>query len=213
MDPSLLTARRAAPEDLEALEGLWQQAALPWDQLGGFLQEFLVVTGEDESVIGAIGLLIDGDDALLHSEAIHPAVDADAVRAALWRRMQIVARNQGVKSLWTQEDAPYWLASGFGTATRERIERCRASFMDPAPAISWGMFPLVDPDRVRDVLEEQFAILEASRLQSAETLEKRIRTIRLFAVVIAVGFAAAALLIFLRVVSAKPDIIRQLLGN
>lgn len=213
MDPSLLTARRAAPEDLGALQGLWQQAGLPWDQLGGFLQEFLVVSAEDESVVGSVGLLIEGDDALLHSEAIHPAVDADAVRAALWRRMQIVARNQGVKSLWTQEDAPYWLASGFGPPSHDRIAACRASFMDPDPSLAWRLFPLVDPDRVRDVLEEQFAILEASRLQSAETLQKRIRTLRLLAIVIALGFAAAALLIFLRVASAKPDIIRQILGN
>lgn len=164
-------------------------------------------------MVGSVGLLIEGDDALLHSEAIHAAVDADVVRAALWRRMQIVARNQGVKSLWTQEDAPYWLASGFGPPSHDRIAACRASFMDPDPSLSWRLFPLVDPDRVRDVLEEQFAILEASRLQSAETLQKRIRTLRLLAIVIALGFAAAALLIFLRVASAKPDIIRQILGN
>lgn len=213
MDPSLFNARRAAPEDLGALQDLWRNAGLPWDQLDGFLQEFLVVTAGDDTVLGAVGLLVEGDDALLHSEAIDPAVDPDAVRFALWRRMQIVARNQGVKSLWTQEDAPYWLASGFGTAPRDRIAACRASFMDPDPTVSWRLFPLVDPDRVRDVLEEQFAILEASRLQSAESLEKRIRTIRILAIVIAVGFAAVALLIFLRVASAKPDIIRQILGN
>jgi hypothetical protein len=78
---------------------------------------------------------------------------------------------------------------------------------------TWRLFPLVDPDRVRDVLEEQFAILEASRLQSAETLQKRIRTIRLLAIVIALGFAAITLAIFFKIASAKPDIFRQILGN
>jgi N-acetylglutamate synthase-like GNAT family acetyltransferase len=211
VDPSSFNARRANPEDLQALESLWQQAGLPWDQLGGFLQEFLVVTEGDETVVGAVGLLIEGDDALLHSEAIHPAVDADAVRAALWRRMQIVARNQGVKALWTQEDAPYWQASGFDPAPADRVESSRASFMDRTA--TWRLFPLVDPNRIRDVLDEQFAILEASRLQSAETLQKRIRTIRLLAIVIALGFAAITLAIFFKIASAKPDIFRQILGN
>ena len=116
MDPSPLNARRANEEDLTALEELWRQASLPWEQLGGFLQEFIVATDEEDHLVGAVGLLIEGDNALLHSEAIHPGVDADPVRMALWRRMQIVARNQGVTSIWTQEDAPYWQASGFDPA-------------------------------------------------------------------------------------------------
>lgn len=213
MDPSLLNARKANPGDLSALEELWQQAGLPWDQLGGFIHEFLVVTDGDDTVVGAVGLLIEGDNALMHSEAIHPAVEADAVRSSLWKRMQIVSRNQGVKSLWTQEDAPYWHASGFDPAPSDRVNACSASFIDLDPTILWRLFPLVDPDRVRDVLEEQLAILEASRLQSAETLQKRIRTFRLMAIVIALGFAAVALAIFFRVASAQPDILRKILGN
>jgi len=211
VDPSSLNARRANLEDLPALEDLWRQASLPWDQLGGFLEEFIVATDDEDHVVGAVGLLIEGEDALLHSEAIHPEVDADPVRVALWRRMQIVARNQGVTSVWTQEDAPYWQASGFDPAPAGRVESSRASFMDRTA--TWRLFPLVDPDRVRDVLEEQFAILEASRLQSAETLQKRIRTIRLLAIVIALGFAAITLAIFFKIASAKPDIFRQILGN
>ena len=211
MDPSPLNARRANEEDLTALEELWRQASLPWEQLGGFLQEFIVATDEEDHIVGAVGLLIEGDNALLHSEAIHPGVDADPVRMALWRRMQIVARNQGVTSIWTQEDAPYWQASGFDPAPAGRVESSTASVLDRTA--SWHLFPLVDPDRVRDVLEEQFAILEASRLESADALQKRIRTIRLLAFVITAGVAAVGLFFFYRVASARPDILRQILGN
>lgn len=211
MDPSPLNARRANSEDLPALEELWRQASLPWEQLGGFLQEFIVATDHDEQVVGAVGLLIEGDDALLHSEAIHPGVEADVVRVALWRRMQIVARNQGVKSVWTQEDAPYWQASGFDAAPVGRVESSQASFLDRTA--EWRLFPLVDPDRVRDILEEQFAILEASRLESADSLQKRIRTIRLMAFLITAVVAAVGLFYFYRIASARPDILRQVFGN
>ena len=68
-----IRARRATVEDLPALQALWQRADLPWDQLDRFVTEFLVVPGEEDGMLlAAIGLQVDSDQALAHSEAILP---------------------------------------------------------------------------------------------------------------------------------------------
>lgn len=211
MEPSSFSARRASPEDLPALQSLWQQVGMPWEELGQFINEFQVVTDDDNTLVGAVGLLIEGDDALLHSEAIVPEVEADAVRVSLWRRMQIVARNQGAKFLWTQEDAPYWQASGFGPAPAERMEACKATFMDRTA--EWRMFLLVDPARMQDALQEQFAILEATRLQGAEDFQRRVKLFRLFAYLLALAVLGGCALLLFTLASNNPDFFGKLFGR
>ncbi len=208
MDSSGFSARRATPEDLPALGELWLKSGLPAAELGQFVNEFQVVTDDAGSVVGAVGLLIEGDHALMHSEAIEPEADADVARAALWRRLQIVSRNQGAKWLWTQEDAPYWAASGFlpkaaGAGT--------ASFLDPTA--SWLQFQLVDPSRVQDALQEQFAILEASRLQDAEQFQRRVKLFRSIAYLLAFAVIAGCFIVLFTIASKNPDIFRRLLGR
>jgi N-acetylglutamate synthase-like GNAT family acetyltransferase len=202
------TARRATPEDLPALQDLWLRAELPAAELGQFIHEFQVVTDEAGTVVGAVGLLIEGDHALLHTEAIDPAVEADAVRATLWRRLQIVARNQGAKWLWTQEDAPYWPASGFSPAA---AEAGKASFLDPTA--NWLCFQLVDPGRVQDALQEQFAILEASRLHEAEQFQQRVKLFRTVAYLLAFVVIAGCFILLFTIASKNPDVLRRLLGR
>lgn len=211
MEASPFQARRASVDDLPSLQALWQELGMPWEQLGQFISEFQVVTDENEQLAGAIGLLIEGDDALLHSEAIRNDVEADAVRASMWRRMQIVARNQGAKFLWTQEDAPYWRDSGFGPAPAERLQISKASFLDQSA--DWRMFLLVDPARIQDALQEQFAILEATRLQNTETFERKVKLFRTFAYLLALAVIGGCFALLFVLASNNPDFFRRLLGR
>ena len=105
--------RRATPQDLAALQTLWEQAGLPAAGLSEFAGEFQVYEAPEGGFLAAIGLLVEGQHAVLHSEAIVAGADADELRLALWTRIQIIARNQGLKWVWTQEDAEYWRNSGF----------------------------------------------------------------------------------------------------
>ncbi|MBX3731329.1 MAG: hypothetical protein KF791_01905 [Verrucomicrobiae bacterium] len=210
MDPSPLSARRAAVEDLAALQALWQEAGLPWEQLGDFLNEFQIVTDEDGLITGVIGLLIEGDQALLHTEAIHAGADADLVRAALWRRVQIVLRHQGVQRVWTQEDADYWKTGGFSPVPPPLVERAPASFLKSAD--SWLACDLMDPERAKAAINEQLAILEAERMQRAAEFQQKVRLFRTASIVFAFTVVSVCLWMLYRVVQT-PGVLKRLLGG
>lgn len=215
MEPSQWTARRATLEDLPALEALWQRCGLPWEQLEKFFTEFQVVTkeeeeGEESAIHAALGLLVEGAEGLVHTEAIPPSdIDPDELRAVLWRRLQLVARNQGVQRLWTQEDAPYWVASGFSAPSPKTRAETHASFLDSDPG--WKLFQLMDPDKASKLVQEQLAIWQASREQESGEFLRTISTVRNAAFIIT-GVIIAVLIgmatyIFLR----RPDLMQQLL--
>lgn len=210
VETALPIARKATVEDLPALHALWQRAELPWNELEKFVTEFQVVPGEDGMLAGAIGLQVDGTEGLLHSEAIFPGVDADEVRAALWTRMQIVARNLGAVRLWTLEDAPFW-ASVFARADKASAEGLKASFRDPEAA--WLTFQLVDPARAQKLVDEQLALWEATRQSDSENLLDTIQRVRTAAFAIAGIVIAAMILMVVYVVLKRPDIAQRFLGR
>lgn len=213
MDPtslSGLSARRAAVEDLAALQALWMENGLPWEALGEYLNEFQVTVDDSGLITGAIGLLIEGGQALLHTEAVRPGTDADVSRAALWRRVQIVARNQGVERIWTQEDADYWRASGFSPVPPPLVERAPASFLKSADA--WLACDLMDPERAKAMINEQLAIMEAQRLQAAEEFQRKVRIFRIAAILLAFGVLVLCVWLLYRVVQT-PGMLKRLLGS
>jgi len=205
-----LQARRATLEDLPLLQTLWQRLGLPWEQLERYLTEFQVVTGGDGSIRAAIGLLVEGTEALVHTEAVADPEDANDCRDALWRRLQIVARNQGVARLWTQEDAAFWTAAGFVSAAPAQLESLRASFADPqAP---WRIFEFVNPSAAK-LITQQLAIWDASRAGEREDLQGRIRPLRNLAFALA-GLVIVALIgLAVFVVMNKDVLQRQLRGQ
>lgn len=192
-----IQARRATVEDLPALQSLWQRADLPWEQLEKFVTEFQVVDGDAGMLRGAIGLQRDGDQALLHSEALWSEDEGDAVRQALWARVQVLARNQGVLRVWTLEDAPFWQGV-FRLATPAEVTGLTAAFADPeAP---WRMLQLVDMARLEQMVQQQ-ALLRGDFSGGAdEKFQETVRRIRLAAygmavlvILLLVGFALYAL--------------------
>ena len=212
MEPPALSARRATVEDLPALQALWQQAGLPWLELERYVTEFQVVPAEvDGILLGAVGLLVEGNDALLHTEAVAGAEQADELRATLWRRVQIVARNQGVHRLWTQEDADYWQASGFGQASPAVVAGATATFVDKSAA--WRVCELIDPDKAKHMVDEQMAIWQAARAQEAEALQDKIRAFRTVAFGLALVVTVGALGMLLFIGMRHPEIFRRFLSR
>lgn len=187
------TARRANLEDLPALLGLWETSRLPGTQLEKFLTEFQVVTAPDGALLAAIGLQIDGDEALIHSEAMAAGADADACRLALWTRMQIVLRNQGVQRVWTLEDADYW-RSVFQLASPQEAASLRASFADPTA--TWYRMRLLDGAQVNKLVSQQVLLrggsLDGDRIQ----FEASVRRFKM------VAYAIASLVIVMLVIFA-----------
>ncbi len=205
-----LRARRATVDDLPGLHGLWQRAGLPWEQLERFVTEFLVVAGDDASLLAAIGLQTDGDHGLLHSEAMLPCDDPDALRSALWQRIQIVARNHGVACIWTLEDAPFWRTT-FQPAAPAAIASLSASFADPGAA--WWSFRLSDPARAQRLLDERLALWDAHRQADAEHFSNTIARVRQFAFLVAAAVILMMVLMVAYVVVRRPDAFQSILGR
>jgi N-acetylglutamate synthase-like GNAT family acetyltransferase len=214
VEPPALSARRATVEDLPALQALWQQAGLPWLELERYVTEFQVVPAEvDGTLLGAVGLLVEGNDALLHTEAVAVtgAEQADELRATLWRRVQIVARNQGVQRLWTQEDADYWQASGFSKAAPATVAGATATFVDKSA--EWRICELIDPDKAKHLVDEQMAIWQAARAQEAEALQDTIRVFRTTAFGVAIMVTLVALGMLFYIGMRRPEIFRHFFKN
>ncbi len=204
-----IRARRATVEDLPALQALWQRAELPWDQLDRFVTEFLVVPGEEEGMLlAAIGLQVDGDQALAHSEAILPGQDADGLRAALWLRLQIVARNNGAVRLWTLEDAPYW-RSVFAIADATTVQSLKASFADPTA--EWWTYQLIDPAKAQKMIDERLALWEATRHSDSTHLADSIQRFRQISFIV-VGLVLAMMAVMVMyVVFRRPEAFQELI--
>lgn len=204
-----IRARRATAEDLPALQALWQRADLPWDQLDRFVTEFLVVPSDEEGMLlAAIGLQVDGDEALAHSEAILPGQDSDGLRAALWLRLQIVARNNGAVRLWTLEDAPYW-RSVFVPADAAMIQGLKASFADPSA--EWWTYQLIDPAKAQKMIDERLAVWEATRQSESTHLADSIQRFRQISFIVVGLVLAMMALMVLYVVIRRPEAFQELL--
>lgn len=184
MEPAPLESRRATIEDLGALEILWSQSALPATELGKFLTEFHVVTDSDGQILHAIGLLVEGDQALLHSEALSApqSIEPDACRAAAWKRLRILARNQGISRIWTQEDAEYWQVSGYQPISESQLPAELPSFV-PREA-GWWMHQSPDAAQADLMVQREFALWKTQREQESQSFQQRVKAFRAVALVL-----------------------------
>lgn len=203
MDPSAFSARRATLDDLPLLQALWQEAGLPGEELEKFLAEFQVVADEDGSLLAAIGLLVEGSHGLLHTEAIAAAAadQADEMRAALWRRLQIVARNQGLHRIWTQEDGEFWRGV-FTLADSGTVTEAGTTFLTADPTAAWFQHELLDPAKAKQLVNEQMAIWAATREQEREQFRNKTRVFMWIAMTVAFAVLAMCGYVLFRVFSS-----------
>jgi hypothetical protein len=193
MDSTPMESRRANVEDLGTLMDLWSGAGLPSDELGRFLGEFQVVTGPDGRILHAIGLLVEGEEALLHSEAMaqEAGADPDAWRAVAWRRLRLIARNQGVVRIWSREDADYWAGSGFQPVAVGELPATLPSFVQRDEG--WWIYRHPEPAQADQMVQREMALWRTLREQEAERFRSRLVTFR----IVAFGLFALTMILLL----------------
>lgn len=176
-----MESRRADAEDLASLTDLWSAAGLPADELDGFLGEFHVVIDADGRVLHAIGLLVEDDQGLLHSEALAPGAshDPDSCRSTAWKRLRIIARNQGVRRIWTREDAAYWSTCGFQPVAGSDLPEPLPSFATREDG--WWLFRHPEPSQAAQMIQQEMALWQTQREQEAEGFRSRLATFRVVA--------------------------------
>ena len=196
MSLSNLRIRRATTDDFRNLQALWNSMRFPADELEKRLTEFQVVETGDGQVVGAIGLQLVREHALLHSEGYTDFSVADAARLLFWERIQTIASHNGVLRLWTQEDAPFWARWGFQPPSLETLERRPGEWKGSGE--KWLTFQLKSEEAIATVEKELAVFREAEKKRTAETLDQaRTLTKTIMFIAFAVGFVGIGLAIFI----------------
>jgi len=165
-----LRIRRATTDDFRSLQALWHSMHFPSEDLEKRLTEFQVVETADGQLAGAIGLLITGAHARLHSEGYTDFSVADAARELFWERIQTIAAHHGVLRLWTQETSPFWARWGFQPANAELLERLPAAWH--VSEGTWLTIQLKDEETIATLEKELAQFKEEGKKRAAETLDQ-----------------------------------------
>jgi N-acetylglutamate synthase-like GNAT family acetyltransferase len=186
-----LRVRRATVDDLATLRTIWLSMQLPADELEKRLKEFQVVEGADGNVLGAVGIQLSKQHALLHSEGFSDFSVADAARELFWQRFEALAANHGIFRIWTQETSPFWMHWGFQPANAEILSRLPEEWKTSEG--KWFTLELKNEEAVTAALENKFAgFMDAEKKQTARVAEKA-RTLK--TVIAVVGFTIGILCI------------------
>ena len=199
MNLSAIRIRRATTDDFQSLKSLWNSMRLPADELEKRLTEFQVIEAADGQIVGAIGVQIIRQHALLHSEGYTDFAMADAARQLFWERIQTITAHHRVFRLWTQEDSPFWVRWGFQPATIKLLERLPVEWKRSEKP--WLTYQLKDEAALATVEKELEAFRESEKKRAAETVDQArsvIKTITIIGFIVGFVGIGIAIYIFMR---------------
>ena len=155
---------------------------LPAGELEKRLTEFQVMVTADGQIVGAIGVQIIRQHALLHSEGYTDFSMADAARELFWERIQTIAAHHGVFRLWTQEKSPFWARWGFQPANAETLARLPEEWK--CSDEKWLGIQLKDEEAIAALDKELAQFRELEKKRTAETLEQARTMTKTFTVIL-----------------------------
>src|ERR1700722_16053484 len=164
---------------------------LPEDDLERRLTEFRVVEDADGLFLGAFGIQVSRQHALLHNEGFTDFSVADSARKLFWERVTILAANHGVFRLWTQERSPFWKDFGFTPPDAETFARLPAEWRNEFDG-AWLTLQLKDEAAINAALGTGLADLKDAGKREAARVMEQAQTMRTIVTVIgfAIGFLA-----------------------
>lgn len=171
---------------------------LPGDELEKRLTEFQIVEDADGQFLGAMGLQVSRQHALLHNEGFTDFSVADTARDLFWQRIQVLAANHTVFRLWTQERSPFWKNFGFRPPDANTLAHLPAEWKNEYND-AWLTFQLKDEEAIATALKTNFADFMADEKKQTERVREQAKTIRTMVTVIAfgIGIFCFALAIYL----------------
>jgi hypothetical protein len=188
MSSANLLVRRAVIDDLPSLIPLWRGMNFSPEDLEKRLTDFQVAVDGQARVLGAVAFEVAGNQGRIHHEAFGDFSRADEARQLFWDKILMLAQNLGAYRVWTQEDAPFWKQSGLQPATREVLQKIPAKWSAQG---QWFTLQLKEEAAIKVLSGEgEFeAILRRDRAASLEAIQRRTRTIKTVATVIALLLA------------------------
>lgn len=200
--------RRAVIDDLPGLLELWQGMNFTTDGLDQRLTEFQVATDGQGNLLGAVAFEIAGSQGRIHHEAFGDFSLAEQLRPLFWEKIQMLAQNNGVFRLWTQEDAPFWKQTGLQTPPREVLQKLPAKWTNAQGG--WLTLQLKDEAAIKalSVDQEFAAMMQAER----ERIAARVQWFKNVGMVTAVLFALLVGALLFYVFRRDPAILQNLGG-
>ena len=172
---------------------------LPADELEKRLTEFQVIETAGGQIIGAIGVQIIRQHALLHSEGYMDFSMADAARQLFWERIQTIAAHHGVFRLWTQENSPFWARWGFQPPNAETLARLPGEWKRSKE--KWLTIQLKNEEAIAALDKELAQFRESEKQRTAQTLDQArtmTKTITVIVFVIGIVLIGVAIFLFIR---------------
>ena len=209
MSSANFLVRRAVIDDLPGLKTMWQGMSFPTEELEKRLTEFQVGVDGEGKLLGAVAFEIAGQQGRIHHEAFEDFGVADALRPLFWERIRILAQNNTVFRVWTQESAPFWKQAGLQPATKELLQKFPAKWSNAAGG--WLALQLKEEAAIQALTGdgEFAALIQAERAATQRTLEKA-KLIKKVAMVLAIVLAVMVGVLILYAFSRNPGLMNQL---
>lgn len=117
-----LITRQASKEDYDVVADLLTSSSLPIAGVAEHFHNFLVAENGD-GVVGAIGLEVYGDTALLRSAVVHPSLRNTGVGSLLYDQLIEQAKSLGVRRLilLTNTAEAYFEKKGFRRIDQDSV--------------------------------------------------------------------------------------------
>jgi hypothetical protein len=164
---------------------LWAGMNFPREELEKRLTDFQVGVDGEGRLLGGVAFEVAGNQGRIHHEAFGDFGVADILRPLLWDKIQMLAQNNLVFRVWTQEVAPFWKQTGLQPPTREALQKIPAKWSTQG---QWLTLQLKEEAAIKALSGEgEFeAILRSEREASREAMERRTRTIKRAATTLAI---------------------------
>lgn len=143
--------RKASNADFNSVASLLQSASLPLDGVAEHFQNFLVAENGNE-IVGAIGLEIYGETALLRSAVVHPSHQKKGLGTRLYDELLELAKSNNVHRLilLTNTAQTFFSARGFRKIDATRVSgpiTRSAEFTGACPSTAACMELSLNPER------------------------------------------------------------------
>ena len=200
--------RRATVDDLPYLLALWQGMNFSTDGLDQRLTEFQVATDGQGALLGAVGFEVAGQQGRIHHEAFGDFALAEQLRPLFWKKLLMLAQNNLVFRLWTQEDAPFWKQTGLQAAPREILQKLPAKWTNDSGG--WLTLQIKEDAAIQALsVDQEFAALMR---EEREKIVVRTRIFKMAGMVTAILFALLVGAMLLYVFRRDPAILQNLGG-
>lgn len=209
MNSANILLRRAVIDDLPRLMDLWRWMNFSTEELEKRLTDFQVAVDAEGKLLGAVAFEIAGNQGRIHHEAFEDFSVAEQVRPLFWERIQMLARNNTVFRVWTQETAPFWKEIGLQPASKELLQKFPAKWSNADGG--WLALQLKEDAAIQALTGdgEFAALLQADRAATQRTLEKA-KMIKQVAMVLAIVLALFVGVLILYAFSRNPGLMDRL---